>query len=1139
MRKATNIIPKYLIIIHIIIFSPFILHSQSIKISGDKLTEFSIKKRSKEKITIKAGINELIFKKKITEAGYFSEIFISSYNSENNTGLPALPVMRNIIEMPQGADIKINILSENEEVYYMPDYQINFPIFPAQASISKSEDAEKKPFVYNRDVYNTNSYLTQELISCENIGTMRANRLALLNFRPVNYNPVAKTIKVVTSIEFEIIFENPDYELTQDIKTRYASPFFTSVYESFVLNNEENEKSNLTQYPVKFVIVSDIMFQSALQPFIEWKTQKGFKVVEAYTNDPQVGNTTTSIKNYLQNLYNSATPNDPAFSFVLFVGDIGQVPSFAGTTGSHLSDLYYCEYTGDLLPEAYYGRFSANNITELQPQIDKTLMYEKYQMGDPAFLNESVLVSGVDASMAAVHGNGHINYITDNYINTSGGFIPHVYLYPASGSSGSQIIQNVSNGVGYANYTAHCSSSGWADPSFSTSDVAGLQNNGKYPFMIGNCCSSNDFSVNACFGEALLRAINKGAVGYIGGSNSTYWDEDFWWGVGYKTVVLNPLYSATELGAIDRVFHTHSEPFTEWFVTQGQINIAGNLAVQQSNSSLASYYWEIYHLMGDPSLMPYFYVPSPLTISYNPIIPIGVSTFTITTEPFTYVALSKNGVLHGAGLTDDTGSIDLDVLPFTVPGAVDIVATKQNKQPHISTITAIAPNGPYVIYNTHIINDAAGNNNAQADYGENIILNMTLKNVGNQTANTVLAKLKTNSTYVIITDSIHQFGNILSDATSNQSNAYSFTVNNFIPDQHTVTFTLEVKDVNDSTWLSSFTIVLNAPLFKINAFSIDDAGNNNTLLEPGEDADISIPTQNIGHAAAVNTTSSLVSLSNYITVNNSNFSLGNITPNQIINAVFSITADSLTPVGTPVKLVYTVSAGPYIKVDTITIIVGEIPVFNMKDTVITTCMAYFYDSGGATGQYHDDEQSVITFLPISNEDKIQVVFTLLDVEANTYSGGCWDELKVYNGTTTSAPLIGNYCGTNLPGPFIADNTAGALTFSFTSDYSVSQEGWAAEVSCLSTVSQNEQNINTDVIIFPNPCSDVLNIDFVSVAKEDGNLQILSITGAEIINAEIKHAERFKSIDVSVLEKGMYIVNIKINGRQIVKKLFIY
>ncbi|EKD84080.1 MAG: hypothetical protein ACD_39C00259G0002 [uncultured bacterium] len=33
--------------------------------------------------------------------------------------------------------------------------------------------------------------------------------------------------------------------------------------------------------------------------------------------------------------------------------------------------------------------------------------------------------------------------------------------------------------------------------------------------------------------------------------------------------------------------------------------VAGNLAVEASSSSRKQYYWEVYHLMGDPSLKTY------------------------------------------------------------------------------------------------------------------------------------------------------------------------------------------------------------------------------------------------------------------------------------------------------------------------------------------------------------------------------------------------------------------------------------------------------------------------------------------------------------------------------------------------------
>jgi len=1141
MRAFTKA-PVHLSIIILIIFCFSIeSYSQKINVLTTETTGFEIIGRQKEVLKFKSSISEINFKKVFTKQGYFSELLISGYNKDNNVGFPAIPVLRKMVEIPLNATVKINITSKTEREYYLPDYGVNFQLMPAQPSLSKSDNASDAKFEYNAAIYSRNEYLTQDIVSFNNRGIMRGSHLGLLSFRPVNYNPVSKKINVITAIEFEVVVENGDYEATEVLKSKTNSPYFSSLYNSFIVNATPEEKSNLTQYPVKFVIVSDPMFQTALQPFVEWKTKKGFTVVEAYTNNPLVGTTTTSIKGYLQNLYNSATPTDPAFSFVLFVGDVAQIPAFAGTTGSHLSDFYYCEYTGDMLPEAYYGRFSANNVLELQPQIDKTLEYEKYLMPSPLFLDQAVLVAGVDGSMAPTYGNGQVNYINDTYINTGSGFLPHIYLYPASGSSASQIIQNVSEGVGFANYTAHCSAAGWADPSFSTSDVNGLQNNGKYPFMIGNCCSSNDFSVNACFGEALLRAANKGSIGYIGGSNSTYWDEDYWYAVGNKAVILNPLYDAANLGAVDRSFHTHGEAFSEWFVTQGQINIAGNLAVEQSASTSANYYWEIYHLMGDPSLMPYFKVPPALTITYNPIIPVGSTTFVITTEPYTYVAMSQNGVLHGAGLTDASGIITLTIAAFTTPGTVDIVATKQNRQPHISTINAITPNGPYIVHDSHAIVDIAGNNNSLADYGESITLNVILENVGNQTANAVNAKLKTSSTYVSITDSLQTFGNISASATSTQNNAYSLTINALIPDQQTVPFTLTIKDVNDSTWTSNFSIVLNAPEFKINPFILEDLGNSNLILDPNELANVKIPTQNIGQATAINASGTLQSLSSYIVVNTSSVNLGNINFNQTVDAVFSIKADTLCPTGTPVQLVYTVNAVPYQKVDTLTIVIGEIPEINMKDTTLSTCYAHFYDTGGPVNDYTDDETHVITFLPTEANHFVKAVFSAFDVEENTASSSCWDELKVYDGSNTSAPLIGTYCGTSIPGPFIATNVNGSLTFSFTSDGSVQRAGWVAEITCYSTVNiDNVLPSDFNCKVYPNPSTGLFTLEINYDSKENSDLTITTIEGAVVYKKNISYSGGHnQKLDLTGFAKGIYILKLNNSEKQITKKLFVY
>ena len=75
----------------------------------------------------------------------------------------------------------------------------------------------------------------------------------------------------------------------------------------------------------------------------------------------------------------------------------------------------------------------------------------------------------------------------ENNINSN------TYLYPASGSSESQILNAANQGVGFINYTAHGWESGWADPEFNVTDANNMTNANQYPTMVGNCCLTNAF----------------------------------------------------------------------------------------------------------------------------------------------------------------------------------------------------------------------------------------------------------------------------------------------------------------------------------------------------------------------------------------------------------------------------------------------------------------------------------------------------------------------------------------------------------------------------------------------------------------------------------------------------------------------
>ncbi len=78
--------------------------------------------------------------------------------------------------------------------------------------------------------------------------------------------------------------------------------------------------------------------------------------------------------------------------------------------------------------------------------------------------------------------------------------------------------------------------------------------------------------------------------------------------------------------------------------TMDQMVFAGNLAVTEGAPGSAQYYWEAYNLMGDPSLMVYFSEPPAMSVSYDPLIPLGNPTFTVNAVPYAYVAVSLNGL---------------------------------------------------------------------------------------------------------------------------------------------------------------------------------------------------------------------------------------------------------------------------------------------------------------------------------------------------------------------------------------------------------------------------------------------------------------------------------------------------------------
>ncbi len=1017
-----------------------------------------------DKIILYEDVDEFFIRQKKTKDGYYQQLFAPGLTQSFDKGNPDLPLISRLIEIPSDAKVSVRVLRYDEEQVALNEHQQQQKIIPAQPSVSKSTDPKDVPFYKNKALYNTNRFYKKEIVQFKDNGYLRNKHLGYIEISPFQYNPVTNTLNILRNIEIEISFSKGSKSSDTDLK-RLQSSYFDELDLKTINTVSATETKSLLNDPVKYVIVSDPMFEETLQPFIEWKTQKGFNVVDVYTDNPEVGTTTASIKSFLEDMYNNPA-DGVAPTFILLVGDAEQIPPFDGTDGkNHVTDLYFCEYTGDNYPDVFYGRFSATTVAELQPQIDKTLMVEKYLMPNPSYLDNVVLVAGVDENFAPTQGNGAINYLNTNYTNETHGINSYYYLYQddsgvmsSDDQGASASIQDyISQGVSFSNYTAHCSDNGWGDPAFSNSDVAKMTNENMYPLMIGNCCESSRFE-NTSFAETLLRAENKGAVGYIGASNSTFWNEDYWWAVGLGTVKVDPSYEETGLGAYDRYFHLNGEAKEDWYITQGQISVAGNMAVEASTSSRKKYYWEIYHLMGDPSLTPFITVPETLVASYNPEVIVGTDSYMVNAEEDSYVAVSRDGVLLDAKRVDEAQQVTLNYDALTTVGVLDLVITKQNKQPVIEEIDIVPSTTPFVALDNYLIHDTNGNGNRQIDYGEEITLDIQVKNFSDTyDAFNVTGKLISADTNVVITDSVENYGDIPHVDSVFVNAAYTVQFKYRIDDKQMVAFEL-IMEGEDSEgvpyeWISQINMVVHAPEIKISDLIIDDSeGNGNGLFDPGENVNLKLVVQNSGSSAVENlsvhadllTTLSSLTLVDTVLYNRAINAAGNDT------LTFRAHLASWEKPGNSIEVAFSVQDDNYeYFTDSVSkeIVLGKVPdyLIHTYDTVFVDTKAFFYDSGGKDNDYGNNENDTIIFYPENPRGKLTVDFNMLEIEPNG-TDACYDLLSLYDGDpTNSANLIDDYCNSNKPSFYAATNDKGAIGFTFSSDNTVTFPGWEAVI----------------------------------------------------------------------------------------------
>lgn len=939
-----------------------------------------------QSLIINYSINELNITPVVDEHGSYYRITVPGHTPTYEPGKPELPVLSRLISVPEGIDYRIRISEVKTRRLHPSAKKIRGILYPAQESETKSATQRKRQFIIDRALYSSKSLIPSDTVSIVALGKSRNNNLANIVIVPVRYNPRTNSLEVITSMKIEITNIVP---AGADPKSSSSeSALFAESFDKSVLNYNPGEViPGYSDRPVKMVIVTDTTFKKHLAPFILWKTQKGFEMQVLYRGKNYAGETYTEIKNTLSNIYMSSSPSP---EYLLIIGDTKRIPYYG--TGN-VTDMYYGEFdgNGDYIPDMFIGRLPVADTNELKSVINKIIRYEKFEFADTnSFHSRALVTAGYDDQFGNIM-NGQVYYALNNYINSSGKLKEYHFYHPETKENTVEdsIKKLINKGLSFINYTGHGDESGWLDPYIRTSDVGLLKNKNMYPLVISNACLTSKYSSINSFGSKMVVAEDKGAIGFIGGSADTYWDEDFYWAAGPGPISSEPTYSGTGLGAYDRLFHTHGESPSDWYFTMGQIIHAGNMAVSASSSPKKKYYWEVYNLMGDPSVIPIIGKPDTFTIQLPDTLPNGMKSLRLTAEPFSYVAVSHFNTLWDASHASASGSVELE-MPGLSNDSCLVVITGQNRRPLIKTVHFGKVKGEYISLSEHSINDSKGNNNKAADYGETLYLSIKAGNLGLTAASNVYAKISSSSDLITILNDSAFIGDLPAGSEIIISDKLELSVKKDAADMSVATISLTLGD--DSVAKQYIIdIALHAPELRIISCTIDDTelGNGNYIADPGEKYKLIYKVQNLGSSDASGDFSVSAGDPEKLTILDQNVKSGILKFGEITEIPVTVRLVEGIPNGSFYTVSSTLECDPYIINSDYTFRVGRIresfeaesfnifPWINVSNIPWITTSGNSYDGGisarsGAIG--HNSTSTLLIKTNYTTDDSVKFMY---------------------------------------------------------------------------------------------------------------------------------------------------------------------
>ncbi|RLG10336.1 hypothetical protein DRN73_07995, partial [Candidatus Pacearchaeota archaeon] len=605
----------------------------------------------------------------------------------NEEGAPNLPVSGRWVAVPNGAEVRVEIVDVKKKVFH----NINVaPMFKIPLEIDDSPlQYEKNPEIYGKD-----EYYPKNIIMVSKKHNIRGVEAVVVSVVPFQYNPVKKELVVYYDVKFRIKFIGGSGYFGED---RLRHPLWDWLYSQTFINYASLPKIDYSKrnknkgYGYEYVIIipDDPVFEAWADTIKRWRTLEGFKTGVFKISD--IGSNNASVIDaWIENAYN--TWDIPPIA-VLLLSDYQNSGKGYGIdawtvshpyAGSCKSDAPYAaiDEENDTLPDIYIGRITAQNGSHLEAIITKMLENERSPSTDPNVYDKPLLACGWQTERwfqlcVEVIKGFWVNVLGKNpttqykvyagspsqgcswstaqntdlvvdYFGPNGlGYIDSVNPYPYSywnNGSASGINNAINQGTFILQHRDHGEETGWGEPSYHISDLSGL-NNDVYPFVFSINCLTGKFNWSSeCFAEAFHRYPHR-ALGVNAATEVSYSfvNDTYVWGyIDGLWPEFDPDYPSSNLP---------SEPpyrimMPALAVAYGKYYLyAKNWPYNTQHKNITV---NLFHHHGDVFLKMYSEVPESISVSHDAVIIGGSNVFHITAEDSSWIALvNESGEIIG------------------------------------------------------------------------------------------------------------------------------------------------------------------------------------------------------------------------------------------------------------------------------------------------------------------------------------------------------------------------------------------------------------------------------------------------------------------------------------------------------------